>query len=410
MRFRKPSFTLFAALLALGVGAAFGAAPASGQTTTTSSGSKGNLVIGQILSETSASTPGQKSTDLADTLQAWAKSVNAKGGVNGYKVVVKSEDDGTDPAKASEAMKKLLSEGVVAIVGENATATESVWAPLATAAGVPIIGGGAYSTNWTANPLYFPVTTTAILDGLQAGVQNAADNGIKKIGATYDSAIPQAAAAAPLFENYAKKYGMTWTAGLGVDVTAADFTAQCVTLKQDGAQAIYIATGATELPRMARDCARQQYFPIYLSGDGGLAQDALIKNPNIKGQYAAIYSFPYLATNTPATKEFHAAMDKYAPKVLTGNTRQPATQIWTAAKAMEAAADKMTATNPTPQDVVNALYQFKDETLGGLAPQPITFTAGSASNPHISCYFTMQTKNHKISSPSGMKPVCVRQT
>ena len=156
--------------------------------------------------------------------------------MNGYKIVLKQEDDGTDPAKASEAMKKLLAEGVVAIVGENATAQESVWAPLATEAGVPIIGGGAYSTNWTANPLYFPVTTTAILDGLQAGVQNAADNGIKKLGATYDAAIPQAAAAAPLFENYAKKYGMTWTDGLGVDVNAADFTAQCVKFKQDGSR------------------------------------------------------------------------------------------------------------------------------------------------------------------------------
>ena len=119
--------------------------------------------------------------------------VNAKGGANGYKVVVKTEDDGGDPAKASEAMKKLLAAGVVAIVGENVTTTESVWAPLATAAGVPIIGGGAYSPNWTGNPLYFPVTTTAIVDGLQAGVQDAAKNGIKKIGATYDAAIPAAA-------------------------------------------------------------------------------------------------------------------------------------------------------------------------------------------------------------------------
>lgn len=410
MRFRKPLLTLSAAVLALGVSGALGAVPASAQTTTTTAEAKGDLVIGQIVSETSASNPGQKTTDIADTLQAWAKSVNAKGGVNGYKIVLKQEDDGTDPAKASEAMKKLLSEGVVAIVGQNATAQESVWAPLATEAGVPIIGGGAYSTNWTADPLYFPVTTTAILDGLQAGVQNASDNGIKKLGATYDAAIPQAAAAAPLFENYAKKYGMTWTEGLGVDVNAADFTAQCVKFKQSGTEAIYIASGATELPRMARDCARQQYFPIYLSGDGGLAQDALIKDPNIKGQYAAIYSFPYLANNTPATKEWQAAMKKYAPKVLKGNVRQPATQIWTAAKAMEAAAQKMTATNPTPQDVVNALYQFKDEDLGGLAPQPITFTAGSESNPHISCYFTMQTKNHKLTSPSGMKPECVRQT
>jgi branched-chain amino acid transport system substrate-binding protein len=407
MRLGNSLVKLVTPLLALGAGAMLAATPAGAAAPRQA---KGDLVIGQIAQITNPATPGQKTTDAVDTLKAWAKTVNAKGGANGYHVVVKSVDDGTDPAKASEGMKKLLDAHVVAIVGENATATESVWAPLATGARVPIIGGGAYSTNWTANPLYFPITTTAILDGLQAGVQNAAKNGVKKLGATYDAAIPQAAAAAPLFESYAKKYGLTWTKGLAVDVQGADFTAQCVQFKQAGTEAIYIASAATELPRMARDCARQQYFPVYLSGDGGLARDDLIKDPNIKAQYAAIYSFPYLDKSTPATKEFHKAMDKYAPKVLTGNLRQPVTHVWTAAKAMEKVADNLTAPNPTNEDVLKALYQFKDETLGGLAPQPITFTEGAEGNPHISCYFTMQTKNHKLTSPSGMKPECVQQT
>ena len=148
MRVRSLLVKVVAPVLALGVGGALaatsaGAAAPSQTTTSGATASKGNLVIGQILTETSPTTPGQKSTDLADTLQAWAKSVNAKGGVNGYKIVVKSADDGNDPAKASEAIKNLLNAGAVAIVGENATAQESVWAPVATAAGVPIIGGGA---------------------------------------------------------------------------------------------------------------------------------------------------------------------------------------------------------------------------------------------------------------------------
>ena len=188
MRFRNLWVKLVLPLLALGAAGALGAGSAGAAAP---SQAKGDLVIGQISQQTSPATPGQKTTDAADTLKAWAKMVNAKGGANGYKVVVKTEDDGGDPAKASEAMKKLLAAGVVAIVGENATTTEAVWAPLATAAGVPIIGGGAYSLNWTGDPLYFPVTTTAIVDGLQAGVQNAADNGIKKIGATYDCGDPR---------------------------------------------------------------------------------------------------------------------------------------------------------------------------------------------------------------------------
>jgi hypothetical protein len=232
-------------------------------------------------------------------------------------------------------MKKRLAGGVVAIVGQNATTTESVWAPLATAAGVPIIGGGAYSTNWTANPLYFPVTTTAILDGLQAGVQNAANNGIKKLGATYDAAIPAAAAAAPLFENYAKKYGMEWTEGLAVDVQGADFTAQCVKFKQGGAEAIT----SRRADRAAAACARlcpelQPDLPEWRRRSGAGRAD---QGPEHQGESPPSTPFRTRSTNTPRRREFHQAMDKYAPKVLKGNFRQPSTQIWTAAQADDAA-------------------------------------------------------------------------
>ena len=103
-------------------------------------------------------------------------------------------------------------------------------------------------------------------------------------------------------------------------------------------------------------------------------------------------------------------MKKYAPKVLKGNVRQPSTQIWTAAKAMEAVARNMTAADPTNEDVVKGLYRSRTTTSAASRRSRSPSRKVSESNPHISCYFTMQTKNHKISSPSGMKPECVRQT
>jgi len=102
-------------------------------------------------------------------------------------------------------------------------------------------------------------------------------------------------------------------------------------------------------------------------------------------------------------------MKKYAPSVLKSDYKQPATTTWTAAIAFEKAAEKITADHPTAADVTNALNTFSNETLDGLAPSPLTFVAGE-QHPHNSCWFTMMLKNHKLSSPDGMKTTCTPAT
>jgi branched-chain amino acid transport system substrate-binding protein len=318
--------------------------------------------------------------------------------------VVKTADDKNDPAKASEAIKSLIDAGAIAIVGQYAGGTASVWLPIAGEAKVPVIGGGCYDISMNADQNFYCVTTTAILDGLYAQAKFAADQGGKKFGITYDSSQPQAAAAAPLMKGASTKYGMQFTDGLGVSNTQPDYTATCVTFKQSGTTDVGIE-GAPLLPNLARDCARQGYSPRWTSGDGQISQNSWLKDPNIKEAIAAIYSFPYMDTSTPATKRFNSVMKKYAPGVLKSDYKQPATTTWTAAIAFEKAAEKLTSDSPTAADVTNALNSFKDETLDGLAPNPITFTAGE-QHPANSCWFSMVLKNHKLSEPNGMKTTC----
>ena len=389
-------------LSSVGVAAGAGAAPDKAPAQT-----KGTLVIGNISNATG--TTSLPSTGAFDTLKAWAKDVNSRGGVNGYKIAVKTADDKADPAKASEAIKTLIEDDhAIAIVGQYAGGTASVWQPIADAAGVPIIGGGCYDSTQNADQNFYCVTTTAILDGLLAQAKFAADQGGKKFGITYDSSQPQAAAAAPLMKTAATKYGMQFTDGLGVSNTQPDYTATCVTFKQGGTTDVGIE-GAPLLPNLARDCARQGYSPRWTSGDGQISQNSWLKDPNIKEAIAAIYSFPYLDTSTPATKRFNTVMKKYAPSVLKSDYKQPATTTWTAAIAFEKAAGKLTAPNPTAADVTAALNTFNNETLDGLAPNPITFTAGQP-HAHNSCWFTMVLKNHKLTEPNGMKTTCTPPT
>ena len=77
--------------------------------------------------------------------------------------------------------------------------------------------------------------------------------------------------------------------------------------------------------------------------------------------------------------------------------------------AFEKALQKVTSDNPTADDITNALNTFNNETLDGLAPNPITFTAGQP-HAHNSCWFTMVLKNHKLTEPNGMKTTCTPAT
>lgn len=67
--------------------------------------------------------------------------INRTGGVNGRKLELKSIDDGYEPEKTIEAIKKIIGEDkVFALVGAVGTPTSAAGQPIATAAKVPFIG------------------------------------------------------------------------------------------------------------------------------------------------------------------------------------------------------------------------------------------------------------------------------
>lgn len=74
-------------------------------------------------------------------LEAAFAEVNKAGGVKGRKIELKSLDDGYEPTKSIEAVKKLIGEEkVFAIAGSVGTPTAAAVQPIATNAGVPFIG------------------------------------------------------------------------------------------------------------------------------------------------------------------------------------------------------------------------------------------------------------------------------
>src|SRR5204863_9763881 len=99
---------------------------------------KDRIVFGQVAAlEGPAQALGK---GMRQGLLAAFAEANRAGGVAGRQVELKSADDGYEPQKTIEAMKKMLGEEkVFAIVGAVGTPTSNAGQPIATEATVPVI-------------------------------------------------------------------------------------------------------------------------------------------------------------------------------------------------------------------------------------------------------------------------------
>lgn len=101
--------------------------------------SKDNITFGQIAAMTGpAQALGQ---GMREGLLAAFAELNAKGGVNGRTLALKTIDDGYEPERTVAAMKAMLGEDAVfAFTGPVGSPTAKAAQPLATEAKVPFIG------------------------------------------------------------------------------------------------------------------------------------------------------------------------------------------------------------------------------------------------------------------------------
>ena len=129
-------------------------------------------------------------------LEAAFAEVNKAGGVKGRKLELKSVDDGYEPTKSIEAVKKLLAEDkVFAIAGAVGTPTAAATQPIATAAGAPFIGAftGAEFLREPHKPLVLNIRASYFQE-TEAMVEHLTkDLGASKIAIMYqDDAFGQA--------------------------------------------------------------------------------------------------------------------------------------------------------------------------------------------------------------------------
>jgi branched-chain amino acid transport system substrate-binding protein len=341
--------------------------------------------------------------------ESWANAVNAKGGINGYKInVIVKQDQSSPPVGLQDAQTLVEVDHVVALV--DATDTETAWAAFAKQKDVPVVGGFNLSVEDITSSNFFATGTT------EDAFTLAQVLGAKKVHATkmaefYCSEDPLCAEIVPVLKSTATANGVSVVTVSAISADQPNYTAQCLTAKQAGATYVTVAESVTAVEAMAADCSRQGYFPWYEIADGGVSKSFTSATGLNTKSFGYETGLPFFDTTAPAAKEMIANIKKTAPQILTNpNYNQDNVSMYASGVLFGQALQAGTAGKSGPvttQEIYKGLYTIHDDTLGGLSP-PLTFKPNQA-NP-VDCWYWVGMSHGHFTTPDGLKPVCKATT
>jgi branched-chain amino acid transport system substrate-binding protein len=199
------------------------------------------------------------------------KRINDAGGINGRKIEVLIEDDGTDETKAVAAVTKLIDQDkVVAILGTSGTSTTMAIRSAVDKAGIPEVsmaGGNAVTGKF--DPLVFQTAwSNALVIPYELAYMKK--HGITKIGVISDSG-GYGKDGESLIKTSVAQYGITITSDQTFNVGDADMTAQLTNIKKSGAQAVVMWTAGKEAATVVKN-AKALGLTVPMYGSHGNAR------------------------------------------------------------------------------------------------------------------------------------------
>jgi branched-chain amino acid transport system substrate-binding protein len=331
-----------------------------------------------------------------DAWVAWSKSVNAKGGINGHPVQLLVGDDGGNAARSVTITRDFVeNKGAIAI------SWVSIGMPIreyVESRSVPVIGSNPSTVEWNQSPMLF--TPFSAGDGLQWGTANAMKStGRSKVAFLYCVEVSDCGQS---FGRSARAAGLQVVHESQYSVTQPSFTAECLQMKNAGAEMVMLLGDNNSLLRAARDCGRQGLRPTWVTP---VTDDAMASVPELDGALAVSPVFPWFArSGSPGIEEYARAIQRYAPQRLTRGQGVQA-WAWVSAKTFERAAAQM-AGAPSSRDLLEGLWRMNGETLDGLTPgrAAVTFTRGRPSRDPF-CVFEMRVQ-HGAWTSRDLAPVC----
>jgi branched-chain amino acid transport system substrate-binding protein len=344
---------------------------------------------------------GAIETGAQQALQVWAAYMNAHGGLNCHPVKVISADDGGDPSTDQTEVEEMVTEDhVLAFVGNLVPLTADASLAYLQQQGIPAIGGDETSQYWYQSPILFPqggFLESAAVGGFKA----AEDEGDNKLGFLYCVEDPVCSQGYQEFYQggLAQQFGMDPVYASSFSLTQPDFTAQCISAKQAGANIVLLGGDGNSLERLARDCAAQGYDPVYEALSIGVSS-SMQGDDQLNGMISGQQTFPWMDNETPAQAAYQSAIRMYAPSLQSSGA---SAGEWTSGM-LAVAADKYLGTNPTTGEFLQGLWSIKNNDLGGLSV-PLTFNQNAPASTDT-CYFLITMKNGVFVDPNNGNYQC----
>ncbi|MER6130652.1 ABC transporter substrate-binding protein [Streptomyces sp. NPDC001815] len=120
----------------------------------TTGGSGGDTVT--VMTWAPEKTKATNKPGMPAMARAYARWVNAQGGINGRRLEVLTCNDHNDTVAAASCARRAVEENVVAVVGSYSQHARSFFSPLE-AAGIPYLGGYGVTDDEFTSPLSYPV-------------------------------------------------------------------------------------------------------------------------------------------------------------------------------------------------------------------------------------------------------------
>lgn len=337
-------------------------------------------------------------------LAAWAKDVNARGGIACRPIQLFVVDDAADAGRTASLVGQLVNEKkVVALVAAFSPLTSAALAQAAARHKVPVVGGDVASYEWHESPWFFPQG-----GGLRTRpygvIKQAVEDGHTKFGLLYCVENPSCTTLAQTLEKEktVEKAGGQVVSSSPVSLIQPDYTAQCQNAKNAGATALGVAMDGSAINRLLRSCESIGFRPPIVTDSllisAANAQDPLLRR---NGVISVNITAPWMLDDTPGQRAYRAAMGTYAPGAPLDSGSILA---WTSGKLFEKAFAGSEVGEPTSAGVVAAMGRIRGETLEGLTP-PLSFRPGKPAVETPCLYYT-RLDEKGWSAPRGSKPVC----
>lgn len=354
-------------------------APATPSATPAASG--GEIKIGLPLPMTGSEATYGK--DMENAIKMAVAEINAKAGINGKNVVTVTADDACDPQQATAAANKLVSQGVVAIVGGYCSGATIPTLTIYNEKNIPFVVTAANSSKIaTQNP-----GNTFEINGTAVHQTQKAIELFKKLSAKNVAIVEQGDAYS---SDLAKQTEDSWKAAgntvVSHDVTnkgEQDFTSLVTSLKSKKADLVFWTAYYADGALLIKQLRQGGYKGAIVVGDGS-SDTKLIEMAGAAGDGTYVLS-PPVAEYLPTAKQF---ADAYKTKY----NQSPGAYAPLAYDGMKLMADALKRAGSTDgKAIIKTLSETKD--FVGLAGK-VNFAADKTLKE--SNFIVLQIKSGKF--------------